>query len=211
MAMIMQIPTMFVISTLLFTYAIEATPAGPRVGLPGPKACVASPDWVVSSHLRPSDCVEALDIFRRVESQKDGSQNFEFSARGAHPVSGLQIQRTPRNYQFRSCTITVAMFGSIPPWFLEPEMEGKRFASHDIASLDELRGAAKQIVTTCVQFRGRRPLVGWQEMGRLSKAIGVFVWETGSPIDRALQPWNALLLPGAGDEPAPAGEPSLEA
>lgn len=90
-------------------------------------------------------------------------------------------------------------------------MERRRFAPNDIASLDELREAAKQIVATCVQFRGRRPLVGWQEMGRLSKAIGVFVWETRSPIDRALRPWNDLMLPRVGNETAPMREPSLEA
>ncbi|KAL8760135.1 MAG: hypothetical protein Q9199_000272 [Rusavskia elegans] len=179
--------------------------------LPGPKACIASPDWVVSSHIHPSDCLEALDIFRRAESQKDGSQRFEFLARGAHPASELLTMTTPRKYHFRSCTVAVAMFASIPPWFLEPTMERRRFAPNDIASLDELREAAKQIVATCVQFRGRRPLVGWQEMGRLSKAIGVFVWETRSPIDGALRPWNDLMLPRVGNETAPMREPSLEA
>lgn len=90
-------------------------------------------------------------------------------------------------------------------------MERRRFALNDVASFDGLRQAAKQIITDCVQFRGRRPLVGWQEMGRLSKAIGVFVWETGSPVDQALRPWNDLLMPGANNESVPIGEPSREA
>ncbi len=88
-------------------------------------------------------------------------------------------------------------------------MERRRFAPNDIASLDELREAAKQIIATCVQLR--RPLVGWQEMGRLSKAIGVFVWETGSPIDGALRPWNDLMLPGIGNETARVRGSSLKA
>ncbi|CAO1598908.1 MAG: hypothetical protein LQ349_001410 [Xanthoria aureola] len=208
----MQIPYISVLYTLLFVNAIKAIPADPRSTLPRPKACVASPDWVVSSHLRPSDCVQALDIFRRAESQKDDSQPSEFLARGARPASELLTLTTPRKYRFGSCTVVVAMFASIPPWFLdESTMERRRFAPNDVASLDELREAAKQIIATCVQLRERRPLVGWQEMGRLSKAIGVFVWETGSPIDRALRPWSDLMLPGIGNETAPVRGPSLEA
>ncbi|KAL8998791.1 MAG: hypothetical protein Q9169_002241 [Polycauliona sp. 2 TL-2023] len=206
----MQIHTILFIFTLLFIQAIIAVPAGPVSGPPGPQACVASPDWVVSSHLRPSDCVQALDMLRRAE-QKDSSRPLEFIARGAYPATKHMTLPTPREYQFRSCTITVAMFASIPPWFMPPTMERRRFASSDVASLGEVYRAAEQIVTDCVQSRGRRPIVGWQEMGRLSKAIGVFVWETGSPVDRALTPWNDLSLSGAGDEPASIREPRLDA
>ncbi|KAL8843701.1 MAG: hypothetical protein Q9205_002058 [Flavoplaca limonia] len=210
----MQIQQIIIVLTVLFIRTIAAAPAdlaSPESRLMGQQACVASPDWVVSSHIQPADCAEALDIFRRAEFPKGGSQPLEFIARGAHPATHLTTITTPRKYRFRTCTVAVAMFASIPPWLMPPTMERRRFALNDVASFDGLRQAAKQIITDCVQFRGRRPLVGWQEMGRLSKAIGVFVWETGSPVDRALRPWNDLLMPGANNESAPIGEPSYEA
>ncbi|KAL8790647.1 MAG: hypothetical protein Q9213_000495 [Squamulea squamosa] len=185
---------------LLFISTIQGTPTGPRALSPEIQPCVASPDWVVSSHLNPSDCVEAIRMFRRAEYQKDGSQRFEFLAPGAHPISDLRALTTPRKHRFKSCTVAVAMFASIPPWLLPPTMERMKFAPTDIVSLDQIRQAAEQIVTTCVEYR--KPLVGWQELGRLSKAIGVFVWETGSPIDRAVKPWYVLSRGGSANKTA---------
>ena len=202
MANLVQLQYFLIIFPLLFVHAIRATPAGPPARLPSVKPCVASPDWVVSSHLNPSHCIEALELFRRAEILKDGSQRLEFFAPGGHPASRLLARTTPRKYSFSSCTIGIAMFASVPPWLLPPTIERRRFAPTDVASFDELYEAARQIVTTCVQYRGRKPLAGWQEMGRLGRAIGVFVWESGSPIDRIFRPWNGPLLHGIGNETA---------
>ncbi|KAI4156742.1 MAG: hypothetical protein L6R39_001051 [Caloplaca ligustica] len=157
------------------------------------KTCVGMTGWI-TDRIEPKDCRDALDLFRRAEGNKRGSQLFDFYAPGAKPKSTYLTLATPRKYAARTCTVTVAMVAGIPQGYRPPGVQFQHWQPNDLATLDGLRQAARAVVEDCVQRMEHKALAGWQPMGILAKSIGVFVWKTESFMDRLVQVSNGLAI-----------------
>ncbi|KAL8780230.1 MAG: hypothetical protein Q9213_006575 [Squamulea squamosa] len=190
-----------IIQVLAIICTVHATPVTSNLspnpltlsnGLDAPTVpkCNRLPHWIPKT-IRHRDCLQALELFRMAEGAKSGTQRFEFLARGAQKTSYLLPLFTPRVYNVSTCTIAIAMLASIPPRFLPPAArQGKVWPRTDIETLDELRNATALVVRECVLYappRGIHPLAGWVPRGRLDGAIGVFVYESGSLMDRVVR------------------------
>ncbi|KAL8685692.1 MAG: hypothetical protein Q9218_007598 [Villophora microphyllina] len=178
------------IQSLLF-HGTLGNPIDPATHLTMPNKppwndCVRLGTWQ-QSLIKYNDCLLALELFRQAEAQKVGSQRFEFHVPNARLRSGLLPQVTPRGYTSRTCTIIVAMLSTIPRTMLPPGIVRKPYPQSDAATYDELRGAAREIVQDCVKGGIPRPLAGWQTKGHWDGAIGVWVWQTGSDMDRMIR------------------------
>ncbi|KAL8760664.1 MAG: hypothetical protein Q9184_003162 [Pyrenodesmia sp. 2 TL-2023] len=197
--------TCLLINTMVYASPFNTVLQPSLVGAPGPnvrplKTCVALKSWSID-RIEPSDCVGALETFRRAEGARHGSQKFEFYGTGAKPTPfGLLTLETPRKYTWNTCTITLGMLAGVPRGYLPPGLQFKQhFAPTDVATLDELRQSAREVVEDCVGWPPHKPLAGWQPMGELSKDIGVFVWKTGSFMDHLVRVQEDLAFDGSGN------------
>ncbi|KAL8680416.1 MAG: hypothetical protein Q9186_003376 [Xanthomendoza sp. 1 TL-2023] len=154
-------------------------PKGPNP--PRVDKCNRSPLWI-STKIKHEDCLQALEIFRRHEGQKPGSQRFEFLAPGARKTSTLLPLTTPRMYFANTCSIALLMMRAIPPAYLPPGVTPQSWPLNEIETLDVLKNAATEVVRECVSWgqHGGFPLAGWVARGQFKKGLGVFVFETGS-------------------------------
>ncbi|KAL8793913.1 MAG: hypothetical protein Q9195_003532 [Heterodermia aff. obscurata] len=152
------------------------------------ETCTFIPHWVPNI-VRYPDCLGALSIFHGAESTLPTTERYEFLARGSPRTTTLTPLQTPRKYRQKTCTIAVAMLSTFPMSFLPPGAERRVYEGSDVATLDELMGAATEVALDCVKEpRVRsRPTVGWTPRGTLSRrGIAVAVWESGSFIDRLI-------------------------
>lgn len=152
------------------------------------ETCTFQPNWVPNI-VRYEDCVVALEIFRIAEATKSGTQRFEFVARNAPQTTTLLPLQTPRKYRHMTCTVAVAMLSTFPTSYIPPHEKRQVFRPTDVATLNELQAAARNVVMDCVRNpRVRsRPTVGWTPQGQvLNLGIAVAIWETGSLIDRLI-------------------------
>ncbi len=191
------------IITMAYASPLDTVSQPSLVSATGPnprplKTCVSLKSWSID-RIEARDCGAALETFRRAEGAKDGSREFEFYAPGAKPgTSGRLALGTPRKYRWNSCTITVGMLAGVPGGYLPPGLHFKQhFAPVDVATLDQLRQAAREVVEDCVEWSPHKPLAGWQPMGELSQDIGVFVWRTGSFMDHLVRIPEALVFDGS--------------
>ena len=142
-------------------------------------ACTRSSQWVQTT-IKPEDCIEALELFRRAEGQKSDQQRFEFLAPGAKQQTHLLPLQTPRKYYYRSCTVALVMMVTFRISNLPPNARRKTYLRTEVDTLGDLKLAASEIVGQCVNVNG---IGGWKAMGRLDQALGVFLWESGSSMD----------------------------
>ena len=95
------------------------------------------------------------------------------------------------------------MLVTYPPQWTPPNADRYRFRPADVATLEELMGAAKEVVRACGAYHGRQS-AGWANRGQLNAGIAVTVMETGSFMDRLVKnrgkaPDSGRLILG-GDE-----------
>ncbi|KAL8661981.1 MAG: hypothetical protein Q9202_005107 [Teloschistes flavicans] len=183
---------------ILLIHIISAHPAtsDPASGLTLPtrppwSGCVDQQTWQ-QTHIDLTHCLEALELFRQTEFQKVQTQNFEFISPGARGRTGLLPISTPRRYTVGTCTITVALLGSIPRPLLPAGTHSRsRFPPTDVATFEELRAAGRGIYDECITDAGMlKPSgssAGWQTKGHVSGALGVFMWQTGSRMDKTIK------------------------
>ncbi|KAI4193132.1 MAG: hypothetical protein LQ350_008458 [Teloschistes chrysophthalmus] len=187
------------IHILLSIHTISALPSPPNppssdLTLPTRppwSSCVDLPTWQ-QTHLDPADCFRALQLFRQQESEKVQTQRFEFISPGARARTGLLPLTTPRRYSIGTCTITLALLGSVPRPLLPPGTHTRgRWPGSDVATFEELVDAARGIYQECVTDLGRvrpsGPLAGWHTKGHVDGVLGVFVWQTGSRMDKTMR------------------------
>lgn len=184
-----------VVQVLIIISAVFAKPLTPNSGpliLPnGPNPirrnrCNDWPSWVPNT-IKHSDCLQALEILRRAEGQKSGTQRFEFIIPGAPRTTRFLPLTTPRVYSTDTCTVAILMLGGIPPGFLPPGVRPQQWPHTDVETLDVLKDAAAEVVRQCVAEGAGPPLAGWIARGRLARSIGVFVFESGSLMDRMVR------------------------
>ncbi|KAL8918838.1 MAG: hypothetical protein Q9208_007095 [Pyrenodesmia sp. 3 TL-2023] len=195
--------TCLLMVTIVYASSFNTALQPSLVGVPGGpsprplKTCVTLKSWSID-RIEASDCGAALEMFRRAEAAKPGSQRFELYGAGAKPGAlGLLTLDTPRKYTWNTCTITLGMLAGVPRGYLPPGLQFKQhFAPNDVATLDELRQAAREVIEDCVKWVPHKPLAGWQPMGELSKDIGVFVWKTGSFMDHLVRVQEDLAFDG---------------
>ena len=197
MAQLQNLQYILTIIQFLVTVSVHATPLRPplqpsvnlypsrfntsgQIGLP---VCTQSNRWIPHEVLY-ADCLLALDVLRRAEGAKSSTQPFEFLLPGAQKTTHLLPLLTPRKYTSKTCSITIVMLAIFPVQFLPPQAKKKWYNPTDIATLDEITMAAGRIAERCIKDNGETQAAGWEPVGREDQTIGVFVWESGSWMDR---------------------------
>ncbi|KAL8801013.1 MAG: hypothetical protein Q9182_004757 [Xanthomendoza sp. 2 TL-2023] len=195
------------VQVLVIIHTVFATPFTPVPGsllLPnGPNPprvdkCNRSSLWI-STKIQHEDCLAALELFRRQEGQKRGTQRFEFLSPGARKTSPLLPLATPRMYFAKTCSVAILMMRAIPPAFLPPGMTPQSsWPMNEVETLDVLKNAAAEVVRECVSWgkAGGFPLAGWVARGQLGKGLGVFVFQTGSEMYKMVRNERAWGDPG---------------
>ena len=164
------------------------------------ETCTFQPHWVPNI-VRYNDCLAAIDLFRSAESSKSSFQRFEFLARGARRMTMLSPFETPRKYRHRTCTVGVVMMSAFPVPFIPPQAKRKIYQPSDVATLNELQDAAREVAMDCVHNPKvmSRPTVGWKPQGQLlSLGIAVTIWESGSFMDRLIPGGEEIGRNGSG-------------
>ena len=190
------IKVLFIHSVLSSPFSYTSQPSLRNLTPPNPnriRTCTSDPHWIERT-VKYEDCLEALRLFRQAEGQKSGQQSFEFVAPGAQKISKLLPLFTPRIYTSKTCTVVVAMLATFPIRFLPPKAQRNWYPPTDVATLNDLQGAAETIVEDCVLSNGRGQVVGWSPQGHFSQAIAVTVWESGSFMDRLIHGRAYLAL-----------------
>ena len=199
MAQFQNLQYILIIIQFLVAISVYGTPLGPPLhpssvnlyparfntsGQNGFPVCTQLNHWVPHEVLY-ADCLLALDLMRRAEGAKSSTQRFEFMVPGAPKTTHLLPLLTPRKYTAKTCSITVDMLAMFHIRFLPPEAKRKWYSPTDVATLDEVKMAAERIAERCIKDNGKTQAAGWEPVGQEDRAIGVFIWESGSWMDRA--------------------------
>ena len=159
--------------------------------------CTARYEWTGKSY-DPNDCLRALHHFEDTDFQYYKGREFEFLTYGAIPKSNLPRIRLPRKYTVGSCEIVIAMIGSFAPGLLPGQtFRSEPYQQTDISRFSYLWSVAAWLDATCLE---KIKHLGWIATGE-NYDIGVFVWATGSTMNKAVmrnaiyRHGNVTLLP----------------
>ena len=149
--------------------------------LPFRERCTNSTQWVGRGY-KPEDCASAIRLlFTR--NQQHLVQDYDFLAHGEIPSSSHPVARTPKRYIQGTCTIAIIMleFFTESGVKLPDQPETLPTRRSDITSWLAIWRAATRIWTRC----GEDSVMGWQAGGH-EEAIGLFMWTTGSGMDKSI-------------------------
>ena len=160
-------------------FLLNATLHGPN---PTRTHCLEDDTWMLPK-LDGEECVNAVERLYYTDVLRHEKRQFEFLAANTSPSSRILASAyTPRRYTIGRCTVAVVMLVDFPDSQLLPGQPPGPHPPRAKTSFEQLWGAAGRIVLACIRPEG---FAGWEVVGR-QNAIGVFVWSTGSEIDRAV-------------------------
>lgn len=145
--------------------------------------CINSKMWMDGGSFDPSHCYAALNKLEDTDFRLYKSRDIEFLAPGAIPQTKLDAVRLPRIYTSESCTIIVAMLGTIKEHFLPGQVrQAEEYGTTDLSKFSYLWSIAAWIDGSCV---AKEAYLGWCATGTHSD-IGVFVVGTESKVSRMI-------------------------
>ncbi|KAL9637061.1 MAG: hypothetical protein Q9164_002439 [Protoblastenia rupestris] len=152
--------------------------------------CIEGPPWM-DEGLVTGHCEAAIRRFFDEEVQNHGTRRFQFLAPDASPFYPyITSVHTPRKYAVGSCVLTVAFLGSDGFPYIPGQGVGP-FERVQRASFSRILYGTQAIWRDCVaQHGGLR--AGWKRIPDQasvdSKDLAVFLWTTGSMMDRLSGP-----------------------
>lgn len=144
-----------------------------------PAHCTDHPYWI-GNGLNRDDCDAAVNSFFYAEVSIYRHERFEFIAPFALPRTPLYGFHLPIRFRVATCVLVVASLSLFPAGSL-PDGGERLFPSSDVASYWDLMHGAGSVKVHCVLSERK---AGWAGEGR-EDALGVFLWGTGSLMDRA--------------------------
>ena len=170
-----------------------ALPLGPQnLTVMGAPRCAFDTDWSSGYVVKKKDCNKAIENFQR-NFERHGTQQFEFFSQSGKPRTVLPHIETPGCYDVGECSACVAMLTD----FSEdkrntlPGAPPQPWLTNDVSSPRELWDAAKLIGDFCIRDASG---FGWASVGR-GQSIGVFIWASGSNLERDVSRSQALGNP----------------
>ncbi|CAD6594130.1 MAG: hypothetical protein ASARMPRED_008676 [Alectoria sarmentosa] len=164
--------------------------------------CINSADWATTTFMA-YDCYTALALFEDYEVYRHATTIFEFVAANIVPAYPQFAQTTPRKYTYRSCTLAIVMLADLPSE--PPGLPARRWPQTDLGDYVGIENAGLNVRDGCLSIvLGEGGAAGGEEEreqgGRVgfvnptgydtagvNGAIGVFLWDTDSVINRAVQ------------------------
>lgn len=142
--------------------------------------CISNADWSTPSF--DDDCVSALESFYYSDVSRYRDKQFEFMTPDApRKKAYLDPVITPRRYVIGKCTLAIVMLSSFQPRQV-PGSIGP-YQPSDIGTYKQIWRSVENIAKICLPSRNHN--AGWEAVGSAG-SIGVFVWATGSNIDRSV-------------------------
>lgn len=148
--------------------------------------CTSSETWI-----RPPfsifECLEAVDrlYYQRVAHHADSPFQFLSPDQTSPHYPHLPVASTPQKFTVASCTVAIVMLRSFAPGALPGQPTppgGHEYSPWEVGRYSEVWEATKRIVLGCVRPQEQG---GWEAVGEGGN-LGVFVWSTGSVIDRGI-------------------------
>lgn len=99
--------------------------------------CVNSRQWSTPTML-PGDCITAAMQFNYKELVQQEKGAYEFVPAGAINRSRLPVERTPRKYAFKSCTMAIANLGIFRPGEVPGLRPSKPLPQTDVGNYAEI-------------------------------------------------------------------------
>ena len=126
-----------------------------------------------------------------------GTTLFEFLAANITPALPSRFaQPTPRKYTYKSCTVAVVMLADLPPGLPGLPLPPTRWPRSDLCDYVSIENAGLNVRDACLSIveeegaggRGLRFVnpTGYNLAG-VHGAIGVFLWDTDSVLNRAVK------------------------
>lgn len=144
--------------------------------------CTDSPHWMPRAY-DAEDCASALHELFWNAVRRQPLEIHEFVAEGETPSSSFPIVETPKRFVRRTCTVAVVMlkFFEGAGVRLPDQPASMPTPGSDVATWQSLWAAATRIQGNC----GGNSAMGWEKEG-YEGGIGIFIWGTGSAIDRSI-------------------------
>ena len=172
-------------TSLAITPAISleySTPKGNISDSPLNSRCTNSRDWIGVGY-NAEACASALRNFFFAEVRRHPLEVFEFLAEDETPRTRHSIIRTPKRYISGTCTIAIVMldFFAQAGITLPDQTQHIVTPKSDISNWQVIFAGATRIEKNC----GEDSAMGWQTGGS-EAGIGIFMWATGSGMDKSV-------------------------
>ncbi len=147
-----------------------------------PRRCTDSSSWMGEGY-HAGDCAAAIHLLFQTEVRSAPLQIREFYAMGKTPSPGHPVVETPKRYVKGTCTVAVVMleFFAEGGMNLPDQPQYLPVRGADLSTWQSVWGGVLRIQQRC----GAQSTMGWETAG-FERGIGVFMWSTGSAMDRSV-------------------------